>query len=34
MKIKAYLYIIAAASLWGLIGLFVKILSSHGFSSM
>lgn len=34
MKFKAYLYIIAAASLWGLIGLFVKILSSQGFSSM
>lgn len=34
MKIKAYLYIIAAASLWGLIGLFVKILSAQGFSSM
>lgn len=34
MKFKAYLYIIAAASLWGLIGLFVKILSAQGFSSM
>ena len=34
MKLKAYLYIIAAASLWGLIGLFVKILSAQGFSSM
>lgn len=34
MKFKACLYIIAAASLWGLIGLFVKILSAQGFSSM
>lgn len=34
MKLTAYLYIIAAASLWGLIGLFVKILSAQGFTSM
>ncbi len=34
MKLTAYLYILAAASLWGLIGLFVKILSAQGFSSM
>lgn len=34
MKLKAYLYIIIAAFLWGLIGLFVKILSAQGFSPM
>lgn len=31
---KAYLCIIAGASLWGLIGLFVKSLALQGFSSM
>jgi len=30
----AYLYIILAASLWGIIGLFVKNLSAHGFTSI
>jgi drug/metabolite transporter (DMT)-like permease len=30
----AYLYIIVAASLWGIIGLFVKYLSAHGFTSI
>lgn len=34
MKTTAYLYIIAAAVLWGLIGLFVKTLAAQGFSSM
>lgn len=32
MKTKAYLYIICAAALWGLIGLFVKHLSALGFT--
>lgn len=31
---NSYLYIIAGASLWGLIGLFVKGLAADGFSSM
>ena len=34
MKTKAYFYIIAAAVCWGLIGLFVRTLAAHGFSSM
>lgn len=34
MKARAYLYIISAAALWGLIGLFVKILAGQGFTSM
>ena len=34
MKTKAYLYIITAAVCWGLIGLFVRTLAAHGFSSM
>ena len=34
MKTKAYLYIIAAAICWGLIGLFVRTLAAQGFSSM
>lgn len=34
MKLKAYLYIISGAALWGLIGLFVRILSAQGFSPM
>lgn len=34
MKTKAYLYIIAAAVCWGLIGLFVRTLAAQGFSSM
>ena len=33
-KQLAYLYIISGAALWGLIGLFVKILAAQGFSSM
>lgn len=34
MKTKAYFYIISAAALWGLIGLFVKHLASLGFTSI
>ena len=34
MKTKAYLYIIAAAVCWGLIGFFVRTLAAQGFSSM
>ena len=34
MKTRAYLYIITAAVCWGLIGLFVRTLAAHGFSSM
>ena len=34
MKAKAYMYIIAGAALWGLIGLFVKTLTLQGFTSM
>lgn len=34
MKTRAYLYIIVGAALWGLIGLFVKILSAQGFSAL
>ena len=34
MKTKAYLYIITAAVCWGLIGLFVRTLATHGFNSM
>lgn len=34
MKTRAYLYIIGAAALWGLIGLFVKAIAAQGFSSM
>lgn len=34
MKTKAYLYIIASAVFWGLIGLFVKTLAAQGFTSM
>ena len=34
MKTKAYLYIIFAAALWGLIGLFVKNLAALGFTSI
>lgn len=34
MKTRAYLYIIVAAVLWGLIGIFVKTLAAQGFSSM
>lgn len=34
MKTKAYLCIIAGAALWGLIGLFVGILSEQGFTPM
>ena len=34
MKTKAYLYIIASAVFWGLIGLFVRTLAAQGFSSM
>ncbi len=34
MKTKAYFYIITAAVCWGLIGLFVRTLAAHGFSSM
>ncbi len=34
MKIRAYLYIIGAASLWGLIGIFVRGLAAQGFTSM
>ena len=30
----SYLYIISGAALWGLIGLFVKILAAQGFSSL
>ena len=33
-KGRAQLMVLAAASLWGLIGLFVNILSARGFSSM
>lgn len=33
-KTRAYLYIITAAALWGLIGLFVKTLVAQGFSSI
>lgn len=34
MKTKAYLFIIASAVFWGLIGLFVRTLSAQGFSPM
>lgn len=34
MKLNAILYIITAAFLWGLIGLFVKILTAQGFTPM
>lgn len=34
MKTRSYLYIIIAAALWGLIGLFVKAIAAQGFSSM
>ena len=34
LKTRSYLYIIAAAALWGLIGLFVKAIAAQGFSSM
>ena len=34
MEKKAYLSIILAASLWGGIGVFVKILSSLGLTSL
>lgn len=34
MKTKAYLCIISGAALWGLIGLFVGILSAQGFTPM
>ena len=34
MRTRAYLYIIGAAALWGLIGLFVKTIAAQGFSSM
>ena len=34
MKTKAYLYIISSAAFWGLIGLFVRILSAQGFTPM
>ena len=34
MKTKAYLYIIASAVFWGLIGLFVRTLAAQGFTSM
>lgn len=33
-KSRAYFYVIAGASLWGLIGLFVKLLAAEGFTSM
>jgi hypothetical protein len=32
MKTKAYLYIIASAVFWGLIGLFVRTLAAQGFA--
>lgn len=34
MKSRSYLYIIAAAALWGLIGIFVKTIAAQGFTSM
>lgn len=34
MKSRSCLYIIAAAALWGLIGIFVKIIAAQGFTSM
>ena len=34
MEKKAYLYIITAASLWGCIGVFLKLLTAAGLSSM
>ena len=34
MQRKAYLYILLAASLWGCIGLFLKLLTAAGLSSM
>ncbi|MBQ9764246.1 MAG: EamA family transporter [Phascolarctobacterium sp.] len=34
MKTKAYLYIVASAVFWGLIGLFVRTLAAQGFTSM
>ena len=34
MRTRAYLYIIGAAALWGLIGHFVKTIAAQGFSSM
>ena len=33
-KTKAYAYIIIAAALWGLIGIFVKMLAQDGFTSL
>lgn len=33
-KTKSYAYIITAAALWGLIGLFVKTIAAQGFGSM
>lgn len=34
MKSRSYLYIITAAALWGLIGIFVKTIAAQGFTSM
>ena len=34
MRTRAYLYILGAAALWGLIGLFVKTIAGQGFTSM
>ena len=34
MKTRAYLCIVAGASLWGLIGLFVKGLTAQGFTAL
>ena len=34
MKTRSYFYIIGAAALWGLIGLFVKAIAAQGFGSM
>ncbi len=34
MKKKAYILVISAAILWGIIGLFVRTLSAYGFSPM
>lgn len=34
MRTRAYLYIIGAAALWGLIGFFVKTIAGQGFTSM
>lgn len=33
-KQRAYLYIISGAALWGLIGIFVKMLAANGFTPM